>query len=354
MVSLSQVHAELRRVIGPDTVVVGHSLDSDMKALRLVHSRVIDTAALYPHPRGAPFKQSLKSLASKILGVSIQADAQKDSHCPVSSCGHDSIQDAAVALELALVYMRSCIREDTDAAASLGSQVRSSDAVSRAWACADAFVHPKEPLLLPIPSRIIPACGVDGSQKSVSPQSVFCAHLCGPYSHMPEHQQFLLGYRKESYVADVLRLGNTGADDTGSTDEVRVEVMIHSYENPYDATDAGRDFCETLDSSLSAPGVVWIDFNLTSPVVAGMDAMHLLDRTADGIFGRVPAGTLVAVVSQGDLVPLCAKLSKKRRCAWDGSRGRGGIEWTGDADEAELIVAAAHAMCGALFLRLRV
>jgi len=41
-------------------VLVGHSIDSDLRALQIVHSRVIDTAALYPHPRGAPFKLSLK------------------------------------------------------------------------------------------------------------------------------------------------------------------------------------------------------------------------------------------------------------------------------------------------------
>jgi hypothetical protein len=31
-----------------------------------VHRRVIDTAALYPHPKGAPFKQSLKGLAKEV------------------------------------------------------------------------------------------------------------------------------------------------------------------------------------------------------------------------------------------------------------------------------------------------
>lgn len=45
---------------------MGHSLDSDLRALKLVHARVVDTAALYPSPRGSPFKQSLKGLAKEV------------------------------------------------------------------------------------------------------------------------------------------------------------------------------------------------------------------------------------------------------------------------------------------------
>lgn len=35
------------------TIFVGHGLENDLKALRVVHPRCIDTAALFPHPRGA-------------------------------------------------------------------------------------------------------------------------------------------------------------------------------------------------------------------------------------------------------------------------------------------------------------
>jgi len=48
---------------------VGHSIDSDLRALKLVHRRVIDTAALYPHPKGAPLKQSLKALAKEVCRI---------------------------------------------------------------------------------------------------------------------------------------------------------------------------------------------------------------------------------------------------------------------------------------------
>ena len=33
------------------TLLVGHSLENDLKALRVVHARVLDTAVLFPHPK---------------------------------------------------------------------------------------------------------------------------------------------------------------------------------------------------------------------------------------------------------------------------------------------------------------
>ena len=33
------------------TLLVGHSLENDLKALRVVHAKVLDTAVLFPHPK---------------------------------------------------------------------------------------------------------------------------------------------------------------------------------------------------------------------------------------------------------------------------------------------------------------
>jgi len=41
---LAGVRDALRALIGPDTILIGHSLDSDLKMMRLVHYNVIDTA----------------------------------------------------------------------------------------------------------------------------------------------------------------------------------------------------------------------------------------------------------------------------------------------------------------------
>ena len=52
--------------------MLGHSLDNDMHALKIVHHRVIDTAILYPHPAGPPMKSALRFLANRYLKKSIQ------------------------------------------------------------------------------------------------------------------------------------------------------------------------------------------------------------------------------------------------------------------------------------------
>lgn len=57
----------------------------------MCHSKVIDTVALYPHPKGLPYKSSLKFLAAKFLKRSIQEGQ------------HDSVVDASTAMDLALL-----------------------------------------------------------------------------------------------------------------------------------------------------------------------------------------------------------------------------------------------------------
>jgi RNA exonuclease 1 len=59
---LEAVQRALGRLIGADTILIGHSLDNDLRALRLVHHRVVDTAVLFPHPRGLPYRRALRDL----------------------------------------------------------------------------------------------------------------------------------------------------------------------------------------------------------------------------------------------------------------------------------------------------
>lgn len=95
-VTLEDVQWALRRLLSDQSLVIGHSLDCDLKALQVVHRNVVDTAALFPHPSGLPYKHALKKLARDYLHVEIQED----------DVGHDSAQDALAALALALVKSR--------------------------------------------------------------------------------------------------------------------------------------------------------------------------------------------------------------------------------------------------------
>ena len=53
----------------------GHSLDSDLKSLFMSHNKCIDTAILFPHPRGFPYRLKLKELAETHLNIIIQRNS---------------------------------------------------------------------------------------------------------------------------------------------------------------------------------------------------------------------------------------------------------------------------------------
>lgn len=47
-------------------------MDSDLKALHMTHTQCVDTAILFPHPRGFPYRIKLKELAETYLNITIQ------------------------------------------------------------------------------------------------------------------------------------------------------------------------------------------------------------------------------------------------------------------------------------------
>jgi RNA exonuclease 1 len=94
--TLVDIQKKLIDILHPRTVLIGHSLNSDLTALKLTHPFIIDTAVLYPHPRGPPLKSSLKYLAQKYLNRQIQ----KEHGTTGPGAGHDSIEDARTCLDL--------------------------------------------------------------------------------------------------------------------------------------------------------------------------------------------------------------------------------------------------------------
>ena len=58
--------------INADTILVGHGLENDLRALNLIHSTILDTAVVFPHYHGLPFRRSLRSLVSSYLKRDIQ------------------------------------------------------------------------------------------------------------------------------------------------------------------------------------------------------------------------------------------------------------------------------------------
>jgi RNA exonuclease 1 len=94
--TLQDIQKKLVDILHPRTILIGHSLNSDLTALKLTHPFIIDTAIIYPHPRGPPLKSSLKWLAQKYLNREIQ----KGHGTTGPGAGHDSIEDAKTCLDL--------------------------------------------------------------------------------------------------------------------------------------------------------------------------------------------------------------------------------------------------------------
>ncbi|KAK9376322.1 uncharacterized protein V1513DRAFT_439991 [Lipomyces chichibuensis] len=88
--TLSDVQKQLTSFIYSGDILVGHSLENDLKALKLRHPAVIDTSVIYHHSRGLPSKPSLKWLAQKFLKKEIQQLKN----------GHDSAEDARTCIDL--------------------------------------------------------------------------------------------------------------------------------------------------------------------------------------------------------------------------------------------------------------
>ncbi|THW15611.1 hypothetical protein D6D23_08891 [Aureobasidium pullulans] len=89
--TLEELQAKLKDVLTPRTILLGHSLDSDLRALRMSFPFIVDTTLIYPHPKGPPQKSSLKWLTQKYLSREIQNRGPQ---------GHDSVEDAKACLDL--------------------------------------------------------------------------------------------------------------------------------------------------------------------------------------------------------------------------------------------------------------
>lgn len=90
--TLADIQAILLDLLDARTILIGHSLESDLKAIKLTHPFIVDTSIIFPHPRGPPLKSSLKWLTQKYLGRQIQLGH--------GAAGHNSIEDAKACLDL--------------------------------------------------------------------------------------------------------------------------------------------------------------------------------------------------------------------------------------------------------------
>ncbi|OBT93991.1 RNA exonuclease 3 [Pseudogymnoascus verrucosus] len=116
----------LLRFLTPRTPVIGHGLENDLNAVRLIHPTVIDTALLFPHQAGLPYRHALRTLVSLHLGRTIQAGGGIVAAPATSAAGSTSTSAPA---EEGVVAPGHDSKEDANAA---GDLVRWS--IGREWA----------------------------------------------------------------------------------------------------------------------------------------------------------------------------------------------------------------------------
>uniref|UniRef100_G1PVT3 RNA exonuclease 1 homolog n=1 Tax=Myotis lucifugus TaxID=59463 RepID=G1PVT3_MYOLU len=95
-ISLRDVQAVLLSMFNADTILIGHSLESDLLALKVIHSTVVDTSVLFPHRLGLPYKRSLRNLMADYLRQIIQDNVD----------GHSSSEDASACMHLVIWKIR--------------------------------------------------------------------------------------------------------------------------------------------------------------------------------------------------------------------------------------------------------
>eukprot|EP01018_Ginkgo_biloba_P017734 Gb_08967 [translate_table: standard] len=95
--TLKDIQEDFLNLVLKETILIGHSLESDLLALKIVHNLVIDTTLLYKHSRGAHFKPALWTITKRFLHWEIQQ----------SEKGHNSIEDARATMDLALLKIQN-------------------------------------------------------------------------------------------------------------------------------------------------------------------------------------------------------------------------------------------------------
>jgi RNA exonuclease 1 len=59
---LASIRKSLDALINSNTIMIGHALDNDLKTLRIIHHQCVDTAILFPHKAGPPYRRALRDL----------------------------------------------------------------------------------------------------------------------------------------------------------------------------------------------------------------------------------------------------------------------------------------------------
>ncbi|KAI7991035.1 Small RNA degrading nuclease 1 [Camellia lanceoleosa] len=97
--SLANVQESMKKLLRDGkTILIGHGLNNDLKALKLDHGRVIDTSLIFKHGDEANFRRpSLNNLCQAMLGYEVRKEGAP----------HNCLDDATTAMKLVLAKIES-------------------------------------------------------------------------------------------------------------------------------------------------------------------------------------------------------------------------------------------------------
>ncbi|KAL0343732.1 UNVERIFIED_CONTAM: Small RNA degrading nuclease 3 [Sesamum angustifolium] len=98
--SLKDVQKSLKKLLSHGTILVGHSLNNDLQALKLDHARVVDTSYVFKYGNGLTNKKpSLSLLCKAMLGYELRQKGNP----------HNCLDDACAAMKLVLARVEGRI-----------------------------------------------------------------------------------------------------------------------------------------------------------------------------------------------------------------------------------------------------
>ncbi|CAN4109613.1 unnamed protein product [Withania somnifera] len=91
--SLADVQTSMKKLLSHGTILIGHSLHNDLRALKIDHARVIDTSYVFKYQDQPPNRRpSLSNLCKSVLGFELRKTGSP----------HNCLDDACTAMKLVL------------------------------------------------------------------------------------------------------------------------------------------------------------------------------------------------------------------------------------------------------------
>lgn len=101
--SLQDIQESMKKLLSRGTILVGHSLNNDLQALKVDHTRAIDTALVFKYWSGSNFRRpSLNDLCKSVLGYELRKEGAP----------HDCVEDARAAMKLVLAKINGGVDND--------------------------------------------------------------------------------------------------------------------------------------------------------------------------------------------------------------------------------------------------